>query len=722
MKKGHDTRHIHIILLVIFSLSSCGFQNQDLSKYYLTDYKFSKTQFGIQDTSIQHQIETINSITAAKEQKDFVQADSLLLGELDNQQDNCAKALILNQLADLYSYNTLELEKAAKADQDLLEISSECTDSKYKLKHYSANNVLLAVPSYKEKYFDPSYVQIRKHAQKRLDQNESLLKEGSKFTGKTYTKEQLVNHISAVQHDIARALDMQTKNELISRLIRGEYELYKATGSTDWIADGYTFFLNDEINLDDVDLDEINFLAISNYLHATYLKTSNVLFEELAFKIVLKPYLNIESSTHRWAYNKLINSYINNLVDAYYKQKDFTKALYYISLNKSRMILEDKASMYAENKSISDTMTTNSDLPDYDTFKQKLSNTPSLIDFYVRADAEKTRKITLDHAKTELANTYTSVRSLVRKSKHSKTSIEIPIYSNTYITVKDKNSINMKRLSEKESLRMKEALENCYERIVDFEMPAVRDIRTIKSVIPGRIAANTIISTDKWISSHPIGAYLGVSSVRVLNAFMIAPHNKMKDVALAGYFNPSSNMYEPLPDADEELSYLQTLYPDGQFFAHEKATLENLSSEIQANIVHLSTHGIFDYTEPEASKLLFADDTFLYAKEMAKFSQLKNKELIFTAACTTGKTRNDVKNSSEILGILRPLLINDNKYLILTLWEVDSKSAGEFVREFYTTLKNKKDVTEAFHIAVNKLKSKYKLPYYWAPYYIIANG
>ncbi|WP_321402585.1 CHAT domain-containing protein [Maridesulfovibrio sp.] len=693
-----------------------------MSKYYLTDYKFSKTQFGIQDTSIQHQIETINSITAAKEQKDFVQADSLLLGELDNQQDNCAKALILNQLADLYSYNTLELEKAAKADQDLLEISSECTDSKYKLKHYSANNVLLAVPSYKEKYFDPSYVQIRKHAQKRLDQNESLLKEGSKFTGKTYTKEQLVNHISAVQHDIARALDMQTKNELISRLIRGEYELYKATGSTDWIADGYTFFLNDEINLDDVDLDEINFLAISNYLHATYLKTSNVLFEELAFKIVLKPYLNIESSTHRWAYNKLINSYINNLVDAYYKQKDFTKALYYISLNKSRMILEDKASMYAENKSISDTMTTNSDLPDYDTFKQKLSNTPSLIDFYVRADAEKTRKITLDHAKTELANTYTSVRSLVRKSKHSKTSIEIPIYSNTYITVKDKNSINMKRLSEKESLRMKEALENCYERIVDFEMPAVRDIRTIKSVIPGRIAANTIISTDKWISSHPIGAYLGVSSVRVLNAFMIAPHNKMKDVALAGYFNPSSNMYEPLPDADEELSYLQTLYPDGQFFAHEKATLENLSSEIQANIVHLSTHGIFDYTEPEASKLLFADDTFLYAKEMAKFSQLKNKELIFTAACTTGKTRNDVKNSSEILGILRPLLINDNKYLILTLWEVDSKSAGEFVREFYTTLKNKKDVTEAFHIAVNKLKSKYKLPYYWAPYYIIANG
>jgi len=702
------TMRLLLLAILLFVVSGCGFKSQ--------------TQFGIQDTSIQHQIETINSITAAKEQKDFAQANNLLLGELDNEQEGCAKALIYNQLADLYSYNTLELEKAVKADQELLAVSSGCMDSKYKLKHSSANNVLLAVPSYKEDYFDPSYAQIRKHARKRLSQNEGLLKEGSKFVGKKYTKEQLVNHVATVKHDIGRALDKPTKNELISRLIRGEYELYKTTGNTDWIADGYRYFLNDEIALEDVDLDEINFLALSNYLHAVYLKTSNVLFEELAFNIVLKPYLNIESSNHRWAYNKLINSYINNLVDAYYKKKNFTKALYYIALNKSRMILEDKASMYSENKSINDTMAAHSDLPDYASFEKKLSSTPSLVDFYVRADAEKTRKINIKSAKTELANNYTSVRSLIRKSKHSKTSIEVPVYSNTYITVKDNDSITMKRLSENESTRMKKALDNCYERIVDFEMPAVRDVRVIKSVIPGRIAANTIISTDKWISSHPIGAYLGVSSVRVLNAFMIAPHNKMADVTLAGYFNPSSNIYEPLPDADEELSYLQTLYPDGQFFAHEKATLDNLSSDIQANIVHLSTHGIFDYTEPEASKLLFADDTFLYAKEMAKFSQLKNKELIFTAACTTGKTRNDVKNSSEILGILRPLLINDNKYLILTLWEVDSKSAGEFVREFYTILKSKKDVTEAFHTAVNKLKSKYKLPYYWAPYYIIANG
>ncbi|WP_291326973.1 CHAT domain-containing protein [Desulfovibrio sp. UCD-KL4C] len=693
-----------------------------MSKYYLKDYKISKTQFGIQDPSIQHQIETINSVTAAKEQKDFARANNLLLGELDNEQDNCAKALILNQLADIFSYNTLELEKAVKADQDLLAISSGCTDSKYKLKYSSANNVLLAVPSYKEKYFDPSYAQIQKHAQKRLRQNEGLLKEGTKFTGKNYTKEQLINHVSTVKHDIARALDKPTKNELISRLIRGEFELYKTTRNADWIADGYKYFLNNKIVLNDVDLDEINFLALSSYLHAAYLKTSNVVFEELAFSIILKPYLNIESSAHRWAYNKLINSYINNLVGAYYKQKNFTKALYYISLNKSRMILEDKAGMYSENKSIKDTMVTHSDLPDYASFEQKLSTTPSLIDFYIRADAEKTRKINFKSAKTELANSYTSVRSLIRKSQHSKTSIEIPVYSDTYITVKNNNSISMKRLSENESMRMKKALENCYKRITEFKTPAASDIRAIKAVIPGRVPVNTIISTDKWISSHPIGAYLGISSIRVLNAFMLAPSHKLNNIMVAGYFNPSTQNYEPLPDADKELAYLQKIYPDGIFFAHEKATLDNLSSDIQANIVHLSTHGIFDYAEPNESKLLFADDTFLYAKQMATFPQLKNKELIFTAACTTGKTRNDVKNSSEILGILRPLLINNNKFLILTLWEVDSKSAGEFVREFYTILKDKKDITEAFHLAVKKLKDKYKLPYYWAPYYIIANG
>ena len=141
---------------------------------------------------------------------------------------------------------------------------------------------------------------------------------------------------------------------------------------------------------------------------------------------------------------------------------------------------------------------------------------------------------------------------------------------------------------------------------------------------------------------------------------------------------------------------------------------------------------------PVHSKLLFAgsaigndeargnafnknDNMALYAKNMDRYTQLKDNDLVFTAACQTGLTKKSNTNQSEILGILRPLLINRNRNIILTLWPVESQSAAQFVKTFYSRLAISNNVKDAFFTAQADLKKKYGHPAYWAPYYLVQN-
>ena len=101
-------------------------------------------------------------------------------------------------------------------------------------------------------------------------------------------------------------------------------------------------------------------------------------------------------------------------------------------------------------------------------------------------------------------------------------------------------------------------------------------------------------------------------------------------------------------------------------------------------------------------------------------TQYDEEPLLFTAACETGLTKSDRSNKYEILGILRPLIVNNNKNIILTLWEVNSLSARDFVLSFYTSLYKTGNVKQSFFSAKLFLKNKYKNnPFHYAPYYLI---
>jgi CHAT domain-containing protein len=108
----------------------------------------------------------------------------------------------------------------------------------------------------------------------------------------------------------------------------------------------------------------------------------------------------------------------------------------------------------------------------------------------------------------------------------------------------------------------------------------------------------------------------------------------------------------------------------------------------------------------------------LYAKDMGDILMLKDRQLIFAAACQTGLSAADRLNESELMGMLRPLTANRNRNVILSLWNVDDTATKEFVSEFYRNLAKTKRIDRAFHHAQSSVRERFPHPHYWAAFYL----
>ena len=107
--------------------------------------------------------------------------------------------------------------------------------------------------------------------------------------------------------------------------------------------------------------------------------------------------------------------------------------------------------------------------------------------------------------------------------------------------------------------------------------------------------------------------------------------------------------------------------------------------------------------------------------ESNSYRHIKDKDLVFLAACKVGVSNNNKNNDAEISGLIRPLLSNKN--VILSLWNVDDSSTFELVKQFYTFLKETGNIQLSFDKAYNKLKDKYIEGIgFYAPFYLINTG
>jgi len=649
-----------------------------------------------------------------------------------------ALSRINNELADLLTNRTMEIEDAVEVDQQLLASPIPDKDAAtgqdmYFPRSIPAVNRLLLDKDHFQEYVAVDAAAVKDRAQSRLEANLLLLNGRVQPQKAAYTKAFLEETLGKVRADIGVTYPgTADRQRFQSRLVRVDYELTRLTGQS---TGAYNLFLTGEIKIANVDFGEINFLELSDYFSRIFKNTGDIRMAESALQVVYLPYLNLRNPNYRWNYNKLINDYISTLIEANYKAGRFDEMLYYISLNKSRMLLEERLA-YAKGGGsvevkVSDLTVndgiprTSSGLPEKTWFKQRLAAAGPYIDFYVGGKymAQSTS------AGQKLAQLDRSTMPLTtRDFGVEDASIQADAFVDDVLYVTEVNGgkiVAAKKVSGKQLEELKGQLDSSYQKIASGARQGYAQSPFLKTLMAeSGLPEKIVISPDKWLARHPMDFHLGAKATRSVNFFTVGGDDHLANLRVSGFFNPTLD----LNGAEEEADAIRTYIPDAQIFKREAAQLSALQSVANASVLHLSTHGQFDANDPRNSRLVFAgairgakitsDPNSLYARDMYKYAALKDRDLIFAAACQTGLSAAGQENENELMGILRPLTANRNRNIILSLWKVDDMATKEFVAAFYQRLAETKDVDVAFHHAQDVVRGKYSQPYYWAAFYL----
>ncbi|MFE1745009.1 CHAT domain-containing protein [Coleofasciculus sp. H7-2] len=189
---------------------------------------------------------------------------------------------------------------------------------------------------------------------------------------------------------------------------------------------------------------------------------------------------------------------------------------------------------------------------------------------------------------------------------------------------------------------------------------------------------------------------------------------------------PQSVYFPPLLNVQQELEGIQLKIP-GKLILNEEfttAAIQRAINSVSYPIVHLATHGKFS-SNAEETFILTSDDRL----NINQLNQLlrgreedsrKAIELLVLSACETA-----VGDERAALGLAGVAVKAGARSTLATLWQVDDESTAKSMIRFYQELKDTKvSKAEALRRAqlwLMQQDSKYKSPYYWAPFILVGN-
>jgi CHAT domain-containing protein len=127
---------------------------------------------------------------------------------------------------------------------------------------------------------------------------------------------------------------------------------------------------------------------------------------------------------------------------------------------------------------------------------------------------------------------------------------------------------------------------------------------------------------------------------------------------------------------------------------------------------------IFSGAENTMNGEILADDNGWLNSYEASLLNLRGTELVVLSACETGT--GDVQNGKGVYGLQRAIRVAGAESLIMSMWEVDDKATQELMTNFYDYWIDKKMTKkDAFKKAQEKIREKYKHPYYWGAFIML---
>ncbi|MEI2579986.1 CHAT domain-containing protein [Scytonema sp. PRP1] len=180
-----------------------------------------------------------------------------------------------------------------------------------------------------------------------------------------------------------------------------------------------------------------------------------------------------------------------------------------------------------------------------------------------------------------------------------------------------------------------------------------------------------------------------------------------------------------LPGAQEEaLAISKVLNVDALIGAQAiESTIK--SKLLQADIIHLATHGLLDYRQlqdqsgqslPGALALASdgKEDGLLTADEI--FDLEINASLVVLSACDTG--RGEI-TSDGIVGLSRSFISAGTPSIIVSLWAIPDAPTADLMTEFYNQLKLNPNKAQALRQAMLKTREFHPHPKDWAAFTLI---
>jgi len=189
----------------------------------------------------------------------------------------------------------------------------------------------------------------------------------------------------------------------------------------------------------------------------------------------------------------------------------------------------------------------------------------------------------------------------------------------------------------------------------------------------------------------------------------------------------------------------------------DEATESKLKSIKTPTLLHIATHGFFDwqYEGLEAndvsraersvavkdplyrSGLMMAGSGFVVKLIDGKISLINNledgvlsayevvnmdlsqTELVVLSACLSGIGETKIKETESFSGLPRAFIISGAKAVVTSGWSVDDTATQELMTLFYSNLAKKLPKREALRQAQIELKKKFPQPFYWGPFTMI---
>lgn len=192
-------------------------------------------------------------------------------------------------------------------------------------------------------------------------------------------------------------------------------------------------------------------------------------------------------------------------------------------------------------------------------------------------------------------------------------------------------------------------------------------------------------------------------------------------------------VYPPLPETEDEIKAIAKIFgikpeqPD--VLLNISATETNLRNTKlnDYRYLHFATHAdlpgkVQGIKEPfiilGQVENKGRDDGFLTLSEVLELKL--NADMVVLSACSTGSGR--MMEGEGVANFARAFQHAGAKSVVVSLWEVASEPAVEYMKAFYTNLKEGKSRAEALKLARNGMKAKYPNPFYWAVFILHGEG